>query len=368
MDGAGVAVEGPLNSGPFGPPERAPPAVPEQQQQELLAPGEPGDQQLTPPKTSRYRSLRGKSVSSPRRSKDFDVFYDCDTGDGGQQTTPTRTRSKSVTSHSNAAKKDGTSSDRPALPTLKIPLALKSINTSSPASRTFPAKHKAKGASEQDPGNDLSPKSSPQKEDVVTQQRPNTPGSIRRNNGHDEETARWADEVARLEAETDRILEEQKKRDIARRQAHNAVTPPRPRPTRLILDKLGFLNRGSKTHVSGQPTTPPKSAPVKSFGFNWSPGSYTDKVPSPESMNFVDHSFGHSPQIDAPASASNGGERVSSHALLYRRQCDAALLTHLPARDRSIPVIDNHSPCEHRHVARRHCPSHSQGYHTPHRP
>ena len=136
-----------------------------------------------------------------------------------------------------------------------------------------------------------------------------------------EEAALWADEVARLEAETDRILAEQKKRDLARLQAQLALTPtptssPKPKPKRLILETFPFLAKKS-ANGSSLPTTP-KSAPAKTFAFPiWSPTlSLGDKSPSPAAMSFIEYGGGGVvPQTDAPASAVNGGERVSRDPL-----------------------------------------------------
>ncbi|KAG9255431.1 uncharacterized protein F5Z01DRAFT_53130 [Emericellopsis atlantica] len=130
----------------------------------------------------------------------------------------------------------------------------------------------------------------------------------------DTEAARLADEVARLEAETDRILAEQKKRDLARLQAQLTLipTPPhKPKPKHLILDKLPFfLPKSARSNGTSQPTTP-QSAPAKTLAFVWSPtlGS-GDHATSPQSMYSIEPGGGGIvPQTDAPTSAINGGER-----------------------------------------------------------
>jgi hypothetical protein len=152
--------------------------------------------------------------------------------------------------------------------------------------------------------------SKPAKQDAPSTPTPQTDEEDPREPGARDEAARWAEEVARLEAETDRILAEQKKRDLARLQAQLAASPssvrPKPKPQRLILDKLGFLARGSKSNVAGQPATP-KSAPAKIFAatVQWTT-PLSVGTPSPGIMSFLGHGG-----VDAPTSASNGGERVS---------------------------------------------------------
>lgn len=127
----------------------------------------------------------------------------------------------------------------------------------------------------------------------------------------------WADEVARLEAETDRILAEQKKCDLARLEAQLAAAPSpksktKPKPKQLILDTFPFLSKRPNGTGHSGPNTP-KSAPAKTLGFPWSPTfSLGDKSPSPFAMSFIEYGGGGTvPQIDAPTSAINGGERVS---------------------------------------------------------
>jgi hypothetical protein len=131
------------------------------------------------------------------------------------------------------------------------------------------------------------------------------------------ESAKWAEEVARLEAETDRILAEQKKLDLARLQAQLAVvkTPP-SKSKRLILGKLTFLSRSGKRSgpASGSGSVPgsPSTVAPTLFSLDLSRDTTPASSPSPERMNFIEMGGkGIVPQTDAPTSASNGGERVS---------------------------------------------------------
>ena len=131
----------------------------------------------------------------------------------------------------------------------------------------------------------------------------------------EDEAAIYADEVARLEAETDRIIAEQKKLDLARLEA-SLKTPPkaatRPRPKHLILDKLPFLSRGRRSNGPSSPPGTPITPATTVFSVEYSrDGSHEDAL-TPGAMSFIEQGGGGIvPQTDAPASAINGGERVS---------------------------------------------------------
>ncbi|KAF6836247.1 hypothetical protein CPLU01_03745 [Colletotrichum plurivorum] len=126
----------------------------------------------------------------------------------------------------------------------------------------------------------------------------------RRKEQEQEEAARWANEVARLEAETDRILAEQKRKDLARLQAQLAAVPDPPQRLRSpIVDKFAFfLRKGRKS----DPATLSKSPPAffQPLSVDYRPVSTMD--PS----RFIQPGGGGIvPQVDAPTSASNAGER-----------------------------------------------------------
>lgn len=284
---------------------------------------------------SRYRSLRGKSVSSVRRHKPtFDVFLDAEEAVPLPETpSPAlQRRSKSAVVSPDPQRYDeennaltttpaaaGLGGDLqksvPPLPTTTIgtPLSSKSGNippqhTSS--SLTLKAKLENTRPADLARLKQLSKFSS--RENI-------SPTKLAlRPKGHpafkEDEAEQWAEEVARLEAETDRILAEQKKRDLARLQAQLAATTTttKPKPKRLILDKLTFLTKTSKSNASS-PSTPTRTSP-RTFPLVWSPGTTNfDGSVSPDTMAFVEYGAagGLVPQIDAPHSASNGGERVS---------------------------------------------------------
>ncbi|CAM1508234.1 Fc.00g050820.m01.CDS01 [Cosmosporella sp. VM-42] len=129
---------------------------------------------------------------------------------------------------------------------------------------------------------------------------------VERRRKEEREAARWADEVARLEAETDRILAEQKKRDAARERAQ-LVTPP-SKPRYLILEKFTFLSLGRRSNAnSSQPATPSPTPTNTVFSLDFSRSS---SLESPDKMSFIEQGGkGIVPGTDAPTSASNGGER-----------------------------------------------------------
>ncbi|KAH8733578.1 hypothetical protein BGZ61DRAFT_162854 [Ilyonectria robusta] len=133
-----------------------------------------------------------------------------------------------------------------------------------------------------------------------------------RRRDEEQEAERWAAEVARLEAETDRIIAEQKKRDAARVRA-KVNTPPPKLSKYLIFDKLPFLSRGRRSNATNsQNGTPsPKAPTVFSLEYNRASraSSLEDSLTSDE-MSFIEQGGrGIVPNHDAPTSASNGGER-----------------------------------------------------------
>ncbi|RSM15368.1 hypothetical protein CEP52_000931 [Fusarium oligoseptatum] len=130
-----------------------------------------------------------------------------------------------------------------------------------------------------------------------------------RHRQEEQEAERWADEVARLEAETDRILAEQRKRDLARIHAHLAT--PSPKFARFFfLDRFPFLSRGRRSNATtSQAGTPSPRAPTI-FSIDFSRSNSLEDYSSPDKMSFIEQGGkGIVPGIDAPTSASNGGER-----------------------------------------------------------
>ncbi|KAK6219769.1 hypothetical protein QIS74_05271 [Colletotrichum tabaci] len=127
----------------------------------------------------------------------------------------------------------------------------------------------------------------------------------RRRRGQEQEhTARWAEEVSRLEAETDRILAEQKAKDLARLQAQlDAIPDAPPRVRSPIVDKFAFFLRKGRRSDPATLTKAP-SAYFRPLTLDCRPVSEMD--PS----RFIQAGGGGIvPRTDAPASASNAGER-----------------------------------------------------------
>ncbi|KAK3685970.1 hypothetical protein B0T22DRAFT_236188 [Podospora appendiculata] len=135
----------------------------------------------------------------------------------------------------------------------------------------------------------------------------------------EEEAALWADEVARLEAETDRILAEQRKKDMVRLQLQ-AAPPPSPsfsslKPKSPVLGKMPFLNRGRKTHASALSPTSSISlhspiSPSSSIAASVDLGQMGNLDSGSGSRNFIGvGGKGIVPQTDAPRSASNFADR-----------------------------------------------------------
>ncbi|KAM4056255.1 Ubiquitin-like protein [Hirsutella rhossiliensis] len=118
----------------------------------------------------------------------------------------------------------------------------------------------------------------------------------------------------RLEAETDRILAEQKKLDLARLQAQLVTPPPKP-CRRPLLDTFAFLARGRRSNAKNpsQPGTPSTISPSifsPALAGSGSLFSRNSSVDDSLRMSFIEPGGkGIVPQFDAPASAINGGER-----------------------------------------------------------
>lgn len=274
------------------------------QQRQLQPPPEPEEQ----PVASRYRSLRGKSVSSPRLREELQIYQD-DVAASSNGSPSVRRRSKSLV----AQRRGGTAPKAP--PTfaltpkpINLPVAIKQKLSSvkSVPSNIYQQKSALVSRLELPAYHD---------ENIV----PVPPLKIR-SRSSTRDSAKWAEEVARLEAETDRILAEQKKLDLARLQAQLAAAKsPPPKPKRLILGKLTFLSRSGKrsspspTSASGSVPGSPSTVAPTLFSFDLSSRDSTPvSSPSPQSMNFIEvGGKGIVPQMDAPTSASNGGERVS---------------------------------------------------------
>ncbi|KAJ0381556.1 hypothetical protein COL26b_000234 [Colletotrichum chrysophilum] len=125
----------------------------------------------------------------------------------------------------------------------------------------------------------------------------------RRKDQEQEEATRWAEEVARLEAETDRILAEQKRKDLARLQAQLAAVPDPPPRRSPIVNKFAFFLRKSRKSDSATLTKSPPTY-FQPLSLDCRPVSVMDPT------RFIQAGGGGIvPQTDAPITASNAGER-----------------------------------------------------------
>lgn len=243
------------------------------------------------PKVSRYRLLRGKSVSEARKNGNR-VTDEPD--DGNSPSSPVRTstlgspawRKRSKTLMNFEAEDTAGSSHHIPVPPIPTPPAYlkEHVDSARPRAAVMPSpftfgdpssptplgKHRLTHALssqyelssitmpfEADASEDDGRNGSRVKEEV-------SPVTGSENNKHqiveDDDPIILA---KRLEAETDRILAEQKKLDLARlhqqlittRPATSVTTPPSLRtPTKsLVLERLGFFSRTRKSHVMLSP-------------------------------------------------------------------------------------------------------------------
>jgi hypothetical protein len=360
-----------------------------------------------PESYSRYRSLRGKSISSAIRKPSFEVYRDpgdsngADGDDAGsgersridrsESPSQLRRRSKSLSSMRRGIGRGfgGRVSTGPAasvvdlhkpippLPTQNLPLTPKAPNILSAANTASNKGSPVSAARKTLKGHQPFPRADPAllKELNRRTAQQNKEAQLReaareRKQAEIDEATRLAEEVARLEAETDRILEKQKKLDLARLQAQLATvptrpstatsTPTRPKPKRLILDTLPFFSRSKRSSPGSQPQTP-QSAPPTFVPLSWSTKSpnLDVVVTLNDDMAFIEHGGKRLGLQDAPTSASNAGERVSATQptpALPMKYTDEPPLE----GNCAIPDIHNQSSRDNRDYTRGHCLRHGQ--------
>ena len=305
------------------------------------------------PAASRYRRLRGKSVSAPRASRSPDIFRDHrDFTQNSPSVIHLRRRSKSVTTLATAES---------AKPAVLAPRAAPEV----PPVPAIPASASVQPHSHLAAHNDISKEKLSECAEVVRQQVLNKLTAQRnqelsdggrhraaqlereaaeRRCGEEEEAARWADEVARLEAETDKILAEQKRKDIARLQAQLAraqiLLSPQPKARSPVLEKFSFLSRSRRSNASHATTMSPISSTTASIVGDYSRATSLEPSPSPKTY-IEPGGRGIVPQTDAPTSASNAKERVSTHTLIPPHI--SMLANQRIARHDQMPPLLNHS-------------------------
>lgn len=173
---------------------------------------------------------------------------------------------------------------------------------------------------------------------------------VSRRKKDEQDAADWAQEVARLEAETDRILAEQRKRDVARFQTHLRTPPPKSKM--LVFDKLNLFTRrrvSPPTHI--QPETP-TSVNTAVFSHDGSRGSSLESAPSsPLAARSAKSPFRDQPLVfSMPFSAVNGSDRVSK--TLFGNSLRTSTDLSYVASYHPLSVIGNYSTNRYRDVLR----------------
>ncbi|KAM0456291.1 hypothetical protein ACHAPV_007233 [Trichoderma viride] len=307
MAAAEDAAAGPLQAPPQAPPEQP------------------------PPKTPRNRTFRGKSVSSR-----FNLFRDPDpqSSDGSQSLAGARNPPASI-SLSQA-------SDVPPIPNFVLSANPKNDSSPSLLERRFfgaelkpppsPSARSFYSESGSPFGSPLSrsisciSRTEREIDELATQLEAEIEEAHRKktdalHNCAEEEAARCADDVARLEAERDQVIDEQRKFDLARLQAQPA-TPSSGKPKR-VLEKLNLFSRSRKPSSSNliqPPLTPlPPGTPSTVAPTVFTPGVFTPTPSCSRRSSLDDSPLLHSsqrmsfikphPEGDAPISAINGGQR-----------------------------------------------------------
>ncbi|PTB42127.1 hypothetical protein M441DRAFT_67675 [Trichoderma asperellum CBS 433.97] len=281
-----------------------------------------------PPKTPRNRTFRGKSVSSR-----FNLFRDPDpqSSDGSKSLAGARNPPASI-SLSQA-------SDVPPIPNFVLSANTKNDSSPSLLERRFfggelkpppsPSARSFYSESGSPFGSPLSrsiSRTEREIDELATQLEAEIEEAHRKKaealqNCTEEEAARCADDVARLEAERDQVIDEQRKFDLARLQAQ-PTTPSSGKPKRG-LEKLNLFSRSRKPSSSSfiqPPLTPlPPGTPSTVAPTVFTPGVFTPTPSCSRRSSLDDSPLLHSsqrmsfikphPDGDAPISAINGGER-----------------------------------------------------------
>ncbi|KAK8047304.1 hypothetical protein PG996_015368 [Apiospora saccharicola] len=126
-----------------------------------------------------------------------------------------------------------------------------------------------------------------------------------------EDALRYAREMAHSDAVNDHLIAEQKKKDLERLRVQLANSPESPRrsskPRSPVLEKFVALTKGRKTKDSVSPSMSPASSSSGSMDNNY---AFTELPKPPKGI--MPGGRGIVPQMDAPISAVNAGDRIVS--------------------------------------------------------
>ncbi|KAK8065379.1 hypothetical protein PG997_012126 [Apiospora hydei] len=126
-----------------------------------------------------------------------------------------------------------------------------------------------------------------------------------------EDALRYAREMAHSDAVTDHLIAEQKKKDLERLRIQLANSQESPRrsskPRSPVLEKFVALTKGRKSKDSVSPAMSPASSSSGSMDNNY---AFTELPKPPKGI--VPGGKGIVPQMDAPISAVNAGDRIVS--------------------------------------------------------
>ncbi|KAI1491205.1 hypothetical protein F5X96DRAFT_668923 [Biscogniauxia mediterranea] len=286
-----------------------------------------------PAKFSRYRSLRDKSAPETPNAVNAMSRSDSHSHEAGQQQDATsgnsiarsmsryRRRANSVATNDNATQKlnsDPPSNGQVPPPVPAIPRPLRTVDLGG---------HQQK--QDDGPGTPLtSPRTHPRHTDSTSkhrrrmsgfQSRPSTASDENQRRGtadrnerqrrfDEQEAARRTEEAARWEADTERMIAEQKKKDLQRLELQLAnsqrASALSHKPRSPVIEKFVLLAKGRKSKDVLSPTTP------TSGGNDWKGHATTHATHAKAIPTGIQvGGRGIVPQTDAPNSAINAGDR-----------------------------------------------------------
>ncbi|KAJ3489283.1 hypothetical protein NLG97_g6027 [Lecanicillium saksenae] len=271
-----------------------------------------------PQSTSRYRTLRGKSISSPRV---LDIFRD---NDKHQESPMRRLRSSSV--HSlRAGRSEKSAPNVPPLPSYA--LTPKPINIPPPPTFKYrdDGRRPDNAAQTQSGSDEVHDKyhSEPFDEQSLPPLQRTKSKSKRLGFGKKETVeTELVPDVARLEADAQRNIAEQKRQDLARLQA-TLVTPPPKAKTSL----LSLFSRSKKVPMPAQ-THPDTPSSVATTVFT-SRGNSLETSSNPDSIKYADlmekptSVSTPTPELTSATNTPPNFERVSANSPISRDLTDS---------------------------------------------